>query len=788
MAMLNFKMGLHENLPASYNAGTVYVTTDEQGMYVDISNSSRIRINQIISYNTFADFTAALDKATPPYSTEAFYYIISENALLKYNLDYGAKYDPDGTGETAAAKGKWVQINSTADVESALAAVSGRVTDLETWKKDIDSWKTSVDTDIASLKAKDTALDEEIANLKAADVTLQTNIDNEAAARKSADETLQANIDAEAKTRAEEDGKLNSAISAVAEDLADEVTRAKGVEATLTTATQNNATAIANEKSRAEAKEAELATAIANEKTRAEAEEERLAGLIADNASDITNLDTDLTNEITRAKAAEEKIATFDANGNVTGGALKAEIDRATSAEDELDKAIDQEIADRKAADEALDKKIEDNTEAIGTNAAAITDLEIDLANEITRATGAEEQLGKDIADEQARAEGVEAELAQAIADEQARAEGVEAKLQKDIDANAEAIKNLNSSSTNLSEALAKEVQDREDADDALSTRITNEVNRATAAEQAIAVIDASGAVTGGALKTEIDRAKSEETRIEGKVDANTTKINTNASNITNLETNLANEITRAEAAEEANASAIATEKARAESEEAKLSAAITAETNRATKVESDLSTRISANTTAIEENDSDILALGEDLAAEAKAREDADKVLQKNIDALDERLTEEIQTADAMVYKGAISAISELPTSNVEVGWTYKVTADILKSTATGVNFHNTDDTYIRIGDILIAKGTETDGVITSDLSWDHIPSGYVADYNPVLAADSHRDGAQITLTKANEDVEMIIVRVAEGNESLKVTGDDNQIIISMEWGSFDS
>ena len=45
--MLKFKKGLFEALPETISAGTVYVTTDEKAMYVDIDNQ-RIRISQII--------------------------------------------------------------------------------------------------------------------------------------------------------------------------------------------------------------------------------------------------------------------------------------------------------------------------------------------------------------------------------------------------------------------------------------------------------------------------------------------------------------------------------------------------------------------------------------------------------------------------------------------------------------------------------------------------------------------------------------------------------------------
>jgi hypothetical protein len=46
--MLQFKMGLHDALPTNGKAGTVYVTTDEKAMYVDISDTDRIRLGDII--------------------------------------------------------------------------------------------------------------------------------------------------------------------------------------------------------------------------------------------------------------------------------------------------------------------------------------------------------------------------------------------------------------------------------------------------------------------------------------------------------------------------------------------------------------------------------------------------------------------------------------------------------------------------------------------------------------------------------------------------------------------
>lgn len=42
---VKFKSGLLANIPSNKTEGTIYVTTDEKGMYVDVSDSERIRID-----------------------------------------------------------------------------------------------------------------------------------------------------------------------------------------------------------------------------------------------------------------------------------------------------------------------------------------------------------------------------------------------------------------------------------------------------------------------------------------------------------------------------------------------------------------------------------------------------------------------------------------------------------------------------------------------------------------------------------------------------------------------
>ena len=134
---LNFKFGQFSNLPTNKTPGTIYVTTDEQAMYIDLPKSheanaevARIRIGDIIVKNNVRDIQ-------PPYSTDAFYYCSQENALLKW----------DGT--------KWKQINATAEaVTGALENLEERIIDEEaksaTFEQNIQDLLTAVGSRVTS--------------------------------------------------------------------------------------------------------------------------------------------------------------------------------------------------------------------------------------------------------------------------------------------------------------------------------------------------------------------------------------------------------------------------------------------------------------------------------------------------------------------------------------------------------------------------------------------------------------------------------------------------------------
>lgn len=103
--LLNFKFGPQARLPQDKAAGTVYVTTDEQALYIDLPNDDgqlgRLRIGDIIVVDS-------AKTAQPPFSI-GFYYFIEDNALLRW----------DGSA--------WTQINTVSDVESKINALTKTV-------------------------------------------------------------------------------------------------------------------------------------------------------------------------------------------------------------------------------------------------------------------------------------------------------------------------------------------------------------------------------------------------------------------------------------------------------------------------------------------------------------------------------------------------------------------------------------------------------------------------------------------------------------------------------------
>lgn len=101
---LNFKYGDSANLTKEkipINPGTIYITTDEKRMYVDLGEE-RYRIGDFETYTTFA----ALKADSKNWTSDTLVYIKENNTLAKYDKETNT----------------WIQINDTSTLQAALEA------------------------------------------------------------------------------------------------------------------------------------------------------------------------------------------------------------------------------------------------------------------------------------------------------------------------------------------------------------------------------------------------------------------------------------------------------------------------------------------------------------------------------------------------------------------------------------------------------------------------------------------------------------------------------------------
>ena len=145
MAELLLKRGLHANLAnAPRQDGTIYFTTDEGGMYVDVKRADnsidRVRVQGTVNY--YATLNDFIENVQPPYSPDLIYFI--EKAVVEgKTTPYNALVRWDDTSKT------WIQLNVTkgtydafvteitnrvAITETDIAGLGSRIEAVETWK------------------------------------------------------------------------------------------------------------------------------------------------------------------------------------------------------------------------------------------------------------------------------------------------------------------------------------------------------------------------------------------------------------------------------------------------------------------------------------------------------------------------------------------------------------------------------------------------------------------------------------------------------------------------------
>ena len=682
--LLKFRKGLYADLAGvAKDPGTIYVTTDEQAMYVDIDANTRIRLGETVHFDTLNDFQAFLKGTKPPYNPQAFYYIDAENALLKWvpsNGNYNPDIDGDGTGDS---NGTWKQINSTAAVTAEINAVKNRVSAIETEQIEQNA-------DIKANQDAITRIDGEIgeADGSTAGSLWKAIKENQAAIEANdGDITNLQNNKLDKTTFNDYKTEVANSFNAVNTKL--------GSSADAT----NNKTAF----QRIEALESSNSTKA--EKTDVEELNKTVYGSADRNLTEaglVKKVESLETNSATKAalKDATDDIAEHDtaiANlrkdlGNTTD--TSAVTDTAFGRIKKLEEAVGD------GTGESLSGRVQQLETTVGDTTSGLVkdvdDIQAALGDKSNPAAGT---IYKEIADIKVK-------------------DG-----QQDTSiANLEKVLNGDSAGTtqDAKDGVLKRLSDVEDQADAIDAELGDKVSGTTGDTVWAAVKDAQdkGTAALGQIGTKV-AGTTGNTLWEAVKNAQSAA-STNATEITNIN----NEIGNAD-------------------------------------------------------------------GSEAGTLWNAIKTNATDIDTLEKTIANEINAANGMTYKGGVGSAANISSITApEVGDTYVVTQAF-----TFTQEGKTVQVYA--GDLLVASGTETNGVITSNLKWTVVNTGYIQAHEATLGLVEINKGAQINLNSyvsslgdAPNAGDLGKVKIISDNLVITSTYDDStktsEIKINAVWGDF--
>ena len=745
--------------------GTFYLAEDERNLYFGTASGKIERIQgNVIFWGTLNDFN---NNTNPPYSTDLIHFISDNNALVRWNGS------------------KWVQLNATADsVNEALTTLTSTIEELQ------DSVSTNADN-IATNTAN-------IAANAAAIATKASQEDFNGLAEQVATNTANiATNTADIATKAAQT-ELDATNDAVAQNAADIATNAAAI---ATKAAQADLTALEGR-------------VTANEETL-----EDHADLIATKAAQTAV--TDLTN---RMDAAEDAIAANDTsirNNLKTFNDYKTSNDaRVGTAESNISKnASDIAKLDANKASvvdfNALSNKVDDIEDSVGTNAANIASNDVDIKNlQDAVATKADNTEFLKVAERVTQAEAdIDAAEANIVSLQTTKADQTSldetnaavAQNAADIDALEKSV------ATKASQADLQSLSETVDTKAAKST-VTALTNRVTTAEGTInnhgaSILELQESVSSLNLN-KVDKktgysliADSEIERLAGMetgatrvlVDSALSSTSTNPVQNKVISAKIASVEADVKAKDDELAEAIQglsdtkADKTAMENADAALQASIKALQDAvgtgSGSTGSTLAGRVSALETAKETHEGrldghdakfeEIDGTIETLATKQELSDAKDELL--------DEINEQIDAANAMKYRGSVSAEADLPTigstfddgTKLSVGDTY-----VVASAFDGYN----------AGDLLVAKGTEDeDGFISSNLAWDHVSTGYSTAFDQTLEVESGTNSAIINLNTYT-GVLGSSVGLKSANDGLTIESKDNVITFNMVWGSFDS
>lgn len=792
--MLNFKMGELANLQAltTKTPGTIYVTTDERAMYLDVDVNTRIRLGDaIITVNKITELANV-----QPWQAGAMYYATEDDVLVLYtgskfqlvneklinqvttlnstlnqtNIDLSNLTNKVGTVATKDdidTVGEWLS-----HLDSRTTTLEG---EMDTAQSDIDKAEAAIvkiQEDIASitgggtdsiktLKEAISALDSTTKEHTTAISGLQTLTGNQGNA------ITQLQTDVQTAQSTANKGVTDAATAQAAADKAQgEVdaleTKVGGVESVVNEHTGKitviNSTLESlqsqidgNDKDIEDLKDADDAITEAYEAADAKLREDFEAADIAINSS-ISGLSAQLQEEITNRTNADASIRTDFAAADAT---LKTNYEAADTKIREDFAAADAQIKkDFAAADSALSSTISGVSAQLGTETSerkqAISDLD-----------KAYKQADQNIID------------AYTLADQG---------LQSQITDNAEDIADLKEAigTGNTGTSLTGRVSALETLTQGHTTEISGHEGRLdTLEETTIPGIktDIQTIQNTMATDTELSEAKTE---LEGKITTAQNAANQAQKEVDALE-EVVNEFkttvsstyaTKDELEEEASArsqadTALGNRIAAFEANGAHDVAALETRVGTVEGKATTNATNISNNAQAISTNTTDIATNKTNIAANLaaiNAIKDGKKL--DSFADVEAEIASAIAASDAMVFKGVVNLTSGLP-DDAQAGWTYKV------AQAGSYKGNN-----CKVGDLLIALVDNP----SADADWAYVPSGGEDADNLVMSST----GTTISL---NNDVNTAkgSVTFESKNDSLVVEGNGaNKIAIGMVWGSF--
>lgn len=512
--LLKFKRGVYKDLPENRVAGTIYVTTDEGAMYVDLatgtsSTAERIRIGETIQFTDKAAFADYLEATAPPYDTRAFYYIIGENALLKWVADGSGSYSQSG---------KWQQINSTSTLSSALTALTGRVTTIETnlgnvttrvdtIEQDIDNLQDAVDTkaEKTSLEALEKTVNDlsDVVDTKAAQTDLTSLTNRVVAVETKANtlsETLGSSADAASAT--------GSAYARIKQNAADIATKASASDLTTLTNTVSDLTAVVDKKA-----EASDVTALTTRVGTAETD-------ISTIKNNITSLQADVATKADDTEFQAVKTAVGDSSSGLVKQVADLESNSATKTE-------------LKTVSDKVDK----NSSDIATNATAIKNIQDAIGDGSgtgslsSRVTALEDKVGDETKGLVKDVDTLESFVG--TSSDTANANGsVYARIAKNKDDIATNASNITTNTTDIA-TLKNDTTSLKNRADALETSVGTSNDTASASGSVYARIKQNA--------TDIAANAANITSNANAIATNTANIATNTGNIAALSTDVAN-------------------------------------------------------------------------------------------------------------------------------------------------------------------------------------------------------------------------------------------------------